>query len=174
MPKAKDLTGREFNSLKVLEFAGYKKYKNGVQHRLYKCQCALCGNICYITSGALTTGHAKSCGCLKRQHATKLGKQMGTKLKEYGGLIDGTRIDHLTNKPTVRSTTGVRGVTYKKDRNKYEANICFKQKNYYLGSYKTLEEAAKVRKAAEDKLFGDFLKWYAEYKTKEEGLERNE
>lgn len=160
MPKAEDLNGKQFNFLKVLEFAGYKKYKNGVQHRLYKCQCSLCGNICYITSGALTTGHAKSCGCLKEKHAAKLGKQMGKKLKEYGGFVEGTRIDHLTNKPTVRSTTGIRGVTYKKDRNKYEATICFKQKKYYLGSYNTLEDATQARRIAEDKLFNNFLEWY--------------
>lgn len=161
MPVAKDITGREYSLLKVLEFIGYKEYPSGAKHRLYRCECK-CGNIVNVTSGSLTTGHTKSCGCIQKEHSSKLGKQMGTKLKEYGGFIDGTRIDHLTSKPTCRSTTGVRGVTYKKDRNKYEATICFKQKSYYLGSYNTLEEATKVRKEAEDKLFGDFLDWYNE------------
>lgn len=49
---------------------------------------------------------------------------------------------------------------YSKKRKKWIAQIMFKQKCYNLGGYDTLEEAAKVRKTAEEKLFGDFLEWY--------------
>ena len=42
----------------------------------------------------------------------------------------------------------------------------FKQKCYYLGGYDKIEDAARVRAEAEDKLFGDFLKWYEEEHSK--------
>ena len=38
----------------------------------------------------------------------------------------------------------------------------FKKKCYYLGGYDRLEDAAKVRAEAEEKIFGNFLKWYQE------------
>ena len=38
----------------------------------------------------------------------------------------------------------------------------FKQKCYYLGGYDRIEEAAEARHIAEEKLYGDFLKWYEE------------
>ena len=38
----------------------------------------------------------------------------------------------------------------------------FKKKCYYLGGYDSLDDAAKVRAAAEEKVFGDFVKWYGE------------
>ena len=42
----------------------------------------------------------------------------------------------------------------------------FKQKCYYLGGYDNIEDAARVRSEAEEKLFGDFLKWYKEERSK--------
>ena len=38
----------------------------------------------------------------------------------------------------------------------------FRQKCYYLGGYDKIEDAAEARAAAEEKIFGDFLKWYEE------------
>ena len=58
------------------------------------------------------------------------------------------------------NTSGVRGVYYSNKRNKWIAQIMFKQKCYYLGGYDCIEEAAEARHIAEEKLFGDFLKWY--------------
>ena len=156
MPAPKDLKGMEFGYLKVLELDGYKEYPSGAKHRLYKCQCK-CGNICYITSSALTTGHTRSCGCRQIEHTKRLGHKMGKKLKDYG-FVDGTRPDHLNNKLYANNSSGIRGVRFRKG--KYEASICFKQKSYYLGRYDTKEEAAEARRIAEEKLFGEFLDWY--------------
>ena len=60
------------------------------------------------------------------------------------------------------NTSGVRGVYYSTKRNKWIAQIMFKKKCYYLGGYDRLEDAAKVRAEAEEKIFGNFLKWYQE------------
>ena len=60
------------------------------------------------------------------------------------------------------NTSGVRGVSWDKNRRKWAATIVFKGKTYYLGRYHNIEDAAAVRKEAEDALFGDFLKWFQE------------
>lgn len=60
------------------------------------------------------------------------------------------------------NTSGVRGVYYSSRRNKWIAQIMFRQKCYYLGGYDKIEDAAEARAAAEEKIFGDFLKWYEE------------
>lgn len=58
------------------------------------------------------------------------------------------------------NTSGVRGVYYNPKRSKWIAQIMFKKKCYYLGGFDRLEDAAKAREVAEEKLFGDFLAWY--------------
>lgn len=60
-----------------------------------------------------------------------------------------TRADNQRNK-TKRSdnTTGVMGVIYNKAMRKYAAQIKVYDVNIYLGSFSTLEEAAKARKDA--------------------------
>ena len=37
-----------------------------------------------------------------------------------------------------------------------------KNKSYHLGYFDSKEDAIKVRKTAEKKLFGEFLEWYKE------------
>lgn len=60
------------------------------------------------------------------------------------------------------NTSGVRGVSWDKNRRKWAATIVFKGKTYHLGRYNNIEDAAAVRKEAENALFGDFLKWFQE------------
>ena len=60
------------------------------------------------------------------------------------------------------NTSGVRGVSWDKNRRKWAATIVFKGKTYHLGRYYNIEDAAAVRKEAENALFGDFLKWFQE------------
>lgn len=45
--------------------------------------------------------------------------------------------------------SGINGVYYDKKRNKYSASIKVNYKNIFLGRFKTLEEAIKIRKQAE-------------------------
>ena len=72
------------------------------------------------------------------------------------------------------NTSGVRGVYYSHKRNKWIAQIMFKQKCYYLGGYDRIEEAAEARHTAEEKLFGDFLKWYEEIHPRKEKQKRQD
>lgn len=55
----RNLLGKTFGKLTVIEDAGI-----GKNDHMWKCEC-LCGNIVTITSSKLTSGHNKSCGCLR-------------------------------------------------------------------------------------------------------------
>jgi len=60
-PNFKDLTGRKFGKLTVIE----RVYPNGKNWRArWACQCD-CGNEIILPSNNLLNSHTKSCGCLK-------------------------------------------------------------------------------------------------------------
>ena len=61
MPQIKDLTGRRFGYLIVLEHAGKTKHGNAQ----WLCRCD-CGKEAVVAGGHLTSGHTVSCGCRKR------------------------------------------------------------------------------------------------------------
>lgn len=54
------------------------------------------------------------------------------------------------------NTSGVTGVTFVKNRNKWNAQIMFNYKMINLGYFDTFEEAVKTRKEAEEKYFGEY------------------
>lgn len=58
----------------------------------------------------------------------------------------------------VRSDSGtqIKGVYKRKNCDRYEVNIYKDGKSYYLGLYKTLDEAIEVRRKAEEELFGEY------------------
>lgn len=59
MKSPRNLAGKKFNKLTVLEIA-YKK-----DNRVYwKCLCE-CGNTAVVVSSSITRGRTKSCGCLR-------------------------------------------------------------------------------------------------------------
>jgi hypothetical protein len=102
------------------------------------------------------SNNAFSCGCINLET-----------MKEKLGQIDGTTATLLNNTVSISNSSGFRGVSYDKSRRKFAAQIGFKRKQYHLGRYSTPEEAAEVRKIAEQRIWGDFLEWYNnEYRKK--------
>lgn len=72
MSKIKDLTGQKFTRLTVIglhEIRARKSYWN--------CVCE-CGNNLTTRSDALTSGRARSCGCLHKESASKIFKDRNT------------------------------------------------------------------------------------------------
>ena len=65
--KIKDLTGRKFERLLVIEKIN-KEFRTpqGVPQIKYKCLCD-CGNIVEVYAGNLKKGNTKSCGCLNKE-----------------------------------------------------------------------------------------------------------
>ena len=66
----KDLTGKRFGRLTVIEQAGRGKYR----HVLWKCVCD-CGKETYVTSNQLVTGRTKSCGCLHEEFIGNISRK---------------------------------------------------------------------------------------------------
>lgn len=74
-PWGESLIGNSFGRLIVLE-KGNKK--NG--HRYWICKCE-CGNKKEISHGALKSGNTKSCGCIRKEVATKASATLNLKAK---------------------------------------------------------------------------------------------
>ncbi|WP_186294769.1 HNH endonuclease signature motif containing protein [Vibrio algivorus] len=64
-------------------------------------------------------------------------------------------VTHIQNQKNLsmnsRNTSGVNGVRYDKKSGKWLASLCHKDKTYFLGSFKTLDEAKNVRLSADDR-----------------------
>ena len=56
------------------------------------------------------------------------------------------------------NTTGYKGVSFRKDRNKYRASIELNGKTFRLGTYTDPVEAAKAYDEAAKRLFGEFAR----------------
>ncbi len=116
----------------------------------YTCRCD-CGCVREVSTKSLKYSKSKSCGC---QHIENASKNVGN----YTGRIDGSCISTIKSaKISKANTSGVRGVSFKKNIGKYEAYIGFKGKLKILGFFDTLEEAAQARKKAEDEIYKPFI-----------------
>lgn len=78
-----DLTGQKFGRLLVLEHVGTIGSR-----AVWKCQCD-CGNIKDVTSQHIKDGHARSCGCLRKEKSRiaiieNVHKKHKNFHKEYG------------------------------------------------------------------------------------------
>lgn len=120
---------------------------------MYKCKCD-CGNEILVRSDKLRCGDVQSCGCLHDDLFS-----INVKKAYKANFVDGTHIGRIKS-DTIQSnnTSGVKGVRWHKRMSKWQVSIQFKGKNHHLGYFDNLKEATDVRKAAEQELFGKFIK----------------
>ena len=161
----RDIAGQQFGrmtALYPLECADRRGSK------IWRCRCE-CGNEIDIPYNRLLYGNTRSCGCRKKEHSQVLNG--------YISHVDGTSINHLRSKKVpANNSTGVKGV-YQDKRGKYVARIAFQKKNYYLGAFSTLQEAAGVRREAEmilnDQVADFYDRWKAKADANREWAENN-
>ena len=148
---ASDIEGQKFNRLTALYPTKERDKKGSV---IWHCRCD-CGNEIDVSYNTLVYSNMQSCGCRKKEHDEKLGT--------FLTHIAGTSLDMVKSKkiPT-DNTTGYKGVYLIKG--KYVAKIVFQKKQYYLGVFDQIEDAAKARKDAEEILFDGFAAYYEKYK----------
>ena len=149
----RDIAGLRFGRLEAVE--PVKKRSGGSV--MWKCRCD-CGQEKEYPIKTLLDGKALSCGCLKTENDA---------LQRTLHYIDGTCVEFIENMGKLRknNTSGYPGL--KLVRGKWEARITFKKHVYYLGTYEDKAEAIRVRKEAEQRVFGEFLDWYyAEFPDK--------
>ncbi|MDS8476441.1 AP2 domain-containing protein [Streptococcus pneumoniae] len=126
----KDLTNTETDNFKVIDRAYSKN-----QRVYWNCICKHCGNHTELQSNQIERYF--SCGCKHNRSS----KERMAEISDPESL--------KTNKPTAKSTTGVRGVYYNKRKKRYVAYINVDKKPKYLGSSVDLKEAAEIRRKAE-------------------------
>ena len=146
----RNLTGKTFGSLIVLEESSRI---SADRSRYWKCRCSLCGREKEIPANQLMKGVQVSCGCGKEK-----------RLQETNGYIDGTCLKRvLSDKISSNNTSGCKGVFQK--RGKWAAQIQYKRKTYYLGSYNRFEDAVEARMQAEADVKADAKKLLELIKT---------
>jgi len=146
-----DITGQKFECLTALYVSEKRRSNRSVT---WHCRCD-CGNEIDVPYNNLVHSNMRSCGCRKKAHDQKL--------KELLTHVDGTSMDMIRSKKIPSdNTTGCRGVYLIKG--KYVAKIVFQKKAYYLGSYDSMEQAAKVRRDAEAQLFDSVTLFYEKWK----------
>lgn len=151
--KSEDITGKKYSMLTVIEFVGIDEN----EEEIWLCRCD-CGNTVNVLKKNIYSSSKKSCGCRARSQRVEAAKQANKKLKETD-WIEGTSILKISReKPIKSNTSGVTGVTWDEDREKWMAQIVFKGTSYFLGRYEEKEDAIKIRKEAEEKLHKEFLK----------------
>ena len=156
MRKIRDLTGQRFGRL-VAKYPTEKRLGTSV---IWRCECD-CGNNCEVSSYSLTSGNAKSCGCLAKENCERA--HVYSKEANRERMKEGTDVSRIINGKTCKNNkSGCTGVCYDSRAKSWKAYISFKGKRYRLGNYKNLEDAISARKTAENELYGPFLEWYRE------------
>lgn len=154
----KKIEGQRFGNLVAIS-PTEKRDTNGSV--IWKCKCD-CGNITEVSAKNLTAAKGKntrSCGCaLKDYQRTKGTLILREEVKK--DCVEGTKINSLSRKISINNTSGIKGVSWDKRKNKWIAQICFKRTNYNLGYYENIEDAAKARKDAEEKFFKPIIEKY--------------
>ena len=134
----KDWVGRTFGSLTVVAYDG----RRGGKH-YWRCRC-LCGGSAVVSQSNLQAGHTKSCGCLSDPAGTR-------------HFVEGTCIESIRSRRVSASNqSGIRGVYRNRRTGRWAAQITFQGRTRYLGSFDSLEEAARAREEAE-RVFDEFL-----------------
>lgn len=90
MGKLKDLTGKRFGKLVVIERDETKILPSGQRKTYWKCKCD-CGNDCSVSATNLQSGHSVSCGC--QQKISRLGHIKDLTGQKFGRLLVVKRAD---------------------------------------------------------------------------------
>ena len=146
----KDLIGKVFGKLKVIDFAYTKPcgVKNPRSTTFWLCECE-CGNKKIISRPALISGLTISCGCAVNNKAAN------SKEKVFSTSVSDIQKLSLSS----RNSSGIRGINFDKNSQKWKATIQFQKKRYYLGLWSNIDDAVAARKLAEKNIYGEFLEW---------------
>lgn len=131
-----DISGQRFGALTAIKPIGKNKSNQIVWH--LSCEC---GNETTSTVGKLRNGSKTSCGCgIERMN--RRSKTVST--VEY--------LKKAVNHTFASNTSGVRGISFNKQFQKWEAYITFRGKRKHLGRFVNFDDAVQARKQAEQDL----------------------
>ena len=127
----KIILGKEYGWLTVDATTEKRDYRG---RTLYRCVCR-CGGVRLVASDRLLAGNVISCGCAQKKARAQIGgskERRGWTLEE-----DAARI--------AKRMTGCKGI-YQRGKS-FIAQIKIQYRTYYIGSYRTEEDAIRAREA---------------------------
>lgn len=150
MSKMIDLTHQKFGRLYVLEKANITSFNGNMR---WKCVCD-CGKHIIVDGYSLRHGITKSCGCLRREVSSKAARCNKAFLASQGNPLhneDGISYSSLFKGK--RNRTGVIGVSFDSDSQRFVARLMFHGKYVLNHMTSDFNEAVRLRKEAEEKYF---------------------
>jgi len=145
-----DLAGQQFGRLTAIR----PTEKRSQRSIIWQCECS-CGENSEVRSTDLLGGHTQSCGCLQAERAVEVANDLAEKVG-----VERTKLNALTMRVPTNNTSGVRGVSWDKESQKWRVSIGFQGKTINLGRFESYEDAVAARKAAEDKYYKPMLEKY--------------
>ena len=141
--------------------AKYPTEKRDRKDVVWVCECK-CGKMVEYPATRLLLGNTKSCGCIQVELLQRSNK-----------YIDNTSIRQSLDDTVIstRSTSGYIGII--KKRNKWQAQITYKRKKYFLGCYDDINDAIKARARAKELVIADakgLLNFYDEIHKDQEPI----
>jgi len=160
-----DLTNKRFGRLVALSPTN-RRESGSV---MWKCRCD-CGKITYRAHSNLKkSGENTNCGCLQSAISSE-------NMKKAIHHVYDTCIEKIqsTNLPS-NNKSGIKGVFFSNSTQMWHAVIGFQKQQIRLGQYKNKEDAAIVRKIAEETIYKPFLEaYYSSLSAKNEQEETDE
>lgn len=152
--RRRDLTGQNFGTLTALHPTGVSKNNSAV----WLFHCNACGRNVEFPAESVLWGGRKSCGCRRKEIKAQQAREMSAKYAKKN-LAGGTSIALIKKHfPLSENSSGVRGVNWHRGTQKWAARIQFQGKQYHLGYFDRIEDAAAARRTAETRLFDPFLR----------------
>lgn len=153
--KIADLAGKT-NKYGCVAIRPLPDKKEGELGYRWLCRCSCGKEFITLPSKFYKT---QSCGCVQDQSRRENAKIALNAFSQ--GCVKKTSVSAILPKKMLKKNkSGIRGVCWITSKQRWLAQIEFQGKHYNLGYYDKKEDAAAVRKEAEEALFGDFLEWF--------------
>ena len=136
--KAKDITGLVSGKLKAIKCVG----TDNSGAKLWMCECE-CGNTVVTRGSNIINKTSQSCGCIVKEKIHDALEKANQVNQKYYDIGTNSSIEY--DRPCSLNTTGVKNVSFDKNRGLYTVKMDYKKNHYHLGRYSSLEEAKKVR-----------------------------
>lgn len=147
----RDLRNQQFGRLIAIEPTEQRQYNSVV----WLCRCE-CGQQVLVARQCLVGNAVKSCGCLRDEKSTGTLRKVSPKR-----VFSGTTICNImSSKPRKHSRSGIKGVIWNEQAQKWRAVLTVRGKTYHLGAFKDINEAAQARKAGEERLLTPIIDEY--------------
>jgi hypothetical protein len=147
-PRYRNLRGMRFGRLVAIEPTDRRDPQGCV---IWHCKCD-CGNETNVSSHSLLRGNTKSCGCGEYDNRVAIPK-----IRNKAIIKDKSRADlYLSSVPHKDNVLGLRGIS-QRPSGRYAARLSFSGKTTTIGTFDTLEEAARARRAEEKRVYDPYL-----------------